>query len=281
MALRPGRHAEQRQDRAVQCADRQPAEGRELSRRHRRAQSRRAADRVGPPRSIWSICRAPIRCAGEVPTRRSPATWCWAGSPARPRPTCCCAWRTPRTCASRCASSIELKRVGRPMLLVLNMIDIARRRGIEIDLDKLSRRARRAGGDLDRCAPRRHRRIAAAAWTSWRRAQPAQPSKAPGSAPTHGGSSRGAARGRPHHQGRGRRARRGPTQIPARVDTVLLHPVAGLLILLCAPVRHVPGGVRLGEAADGSDLRRLRRGSARWRMTCCPRACCKASSRTA
>src|SRR5882757_9540046 len=33
---------------------------------------------------------------------------------------------------------IELKRVGRPLMLVLNMIDIARRRGIEIDLEKLS-----------------------------------------------------------------------------------------------------------------------------------------------
>src|ERR1044071_5011176 len=33
---------------------------------------------------------------------------------------------------------LELKRVGRPMMLVLNMIDIARRRGIEIDLDKLA-----------------------------------------------------------------------------------------------------------------------------------------------
>ena len=33
---------------------------------------------------------------------------------------------------------IELKRTGRPLLLVLNMIDIARRRGIDIDLDKLS-----------------------------------------------------------------------------------------------------------------------------------------------
>ena len=33
---------------------------------------------------------------------------------------------------------IELKQVGRPLLLVLNMIDIARRRGIDIDLDKLS-----------------------------------------------------------------------------------------------------------------------------------------------
>src|SRR5215813_14265759 len=34
--------------------------------------------------------------------------------------------------------ALELKRVGRPMMLVLNMIDIARRRGIEIDLERLS-----------------------------------------------------------------------------------------------------------------------------------------------
>src|SRR5471032_2745236 len=33
---------------------------------------------------------------------------------------------------------IELKQVGCPMMLVLNMIDIARRRGIEIDVDRLS-----------------------------------------------------------------------------------------------------------------------------------------------
>ena len=34
--------------------------------------------------------------------------------------------------------ALELKRTGRPLLLVLNMIDIARRRGIEIDLETLS-----------------------------------------------------------------------------------------------------------------------------------------------
>ena len=33
---------------------------------------------------------------------------------------------------------LELKQVGLPVLVVLNMIDIARRRGIEIDLDRLS-----------------------------------------------------------------------------------------------------------------------------------------------
>jgi ferrous iron transport protein B len=34
---------------------------------------------------------------------------------------------------------LELKRVGRPLLLVLNMIDIAKRRGVEIDLDAMGR----------------------------------------------------------------------------------------------------------------------------------------------
>ena len=33
---------------------------------------------------------------------------------------------------------LELKRVGRPMVLVLNMMDISKRRGIEVDTDKLS-----------------------------------------------------------------------------------------------------------------------------------------------
>ncbi|MFN5277091.1 FeoB small GTPase domain-containing protein, partial [Bradyrhizobium sp.] len=33
---------------------------------------------------------------------------------------------------------LELKRVGRPMMLVLNMIDIAKRRGVTIDLDRRS-----------------------------------------------------------------------------------------------------------------------------------------------
>ncbi|WP_338830095.1 ferrous iron transporter B [Bradyrhizobium sp. 27S5] len=33
---------------------------------------------------------------------------------------------------------LELKRVGRPMMLVLNMIDIAKRRGVTIDIDRMS-----------------------------------------------------------------------------------------------------------------------------------------------
>jgi ferrous iron transport protein B len=35
--------------------------------------------------------------------------------------------------------ALELKRVGRPVMLSLNMMDIARKRGIEIDVERLSR----------------------------------------------------------------------------------------------------------------------------------------------
>ena len=39
---------------------------------------------------------------------------------------------------------LELKQTGRPLILALNMFDIAQRQGLEIDLDGLSARARRA-----------------------------------------------------------------------------------------------------------------------------------------
>ena len=58
-AFCPDRYAEQRQDRAVQCAHRQPPEGRQLSGRHRRAQDRHAADAVGAQRQ-------PDRPAGDL-----------------------------------------------------------------------------------------------------------------------------------------------------------------------------------------------------------------------
>ena len=100
---------------------------------------------------------------------------------------------------------IELKRVGRPMLLVLNMIDIARRRGIDIDLDKLSAElgvpvvtstaVRRGGTEellrrIDEMAASAAGKSAESTW---------QP-------PTTSRPARRAARGRPRHQGRGRRA---------------------------------------------------------------------------
>ena len=125
---------------------------------------------------------------------------------------------------------IELKQVGRPLMLVLNMIDIARRRGIEIDLVKLSKElgapvvtstAVRRGGTED--LMRRIDAMAAGAsetsiLNTWK----------PPSASDLRAAQREADRiiqvavGQPSR----------PETLTGRGDAVLLHPVAGLLILL-------------------------------------------------
>ncbi len=125
---------------------------------------------------------------------------------------------------------IELKRVGRPMMLVLNMFDIARRRGIEIDLDKLSAElgvpvatsiAVRRGGTEDLL--RRLDAMAADAKpvteSTW---QPPTPSELR-AAQREADRIIRVAVGTPVK----------PDTLTTRLDAVLLHPVAGLLILLC------------------------------------------------
>ncbi|AMN44826.1 ferrous iron transporter B [Rhodoplanes sp. Z2-YC6860] len=125
---------------------------------------------------------------------------------------------------------IELKRTGRPLLLVLNMIDIARRRGVDIDLKKLSielgvpvvtsTAVRRGGteellGRIDEIiasAPTKRESTWQAPSTSDLRAAQREADrviKAAISEPKR------------------------PDTITGRVDGVLLHPVAGLIILLC------------------------------------------------
>ena len=86
-----------------------------------------------------STCPAPIRCAPARPTRRSRATSCWAGcaSDVAPDLIVCVGDASNLRLALRLA--LELKRVGRPVMLSLNMMDIARKRGIEIDIERLSR----------------------------------------------------------------------------------------------------------------------------------------------
>ena len=125
---------------------------------------------------------------------------------------------------------IELKQVGRPLLLVLNMIDIARRRGMAIDLDKLSAElgvpvitaaAVRRGGTDD--LMRRLDELAAAV-------------------PTHGGATAwqtpttGELRVAQREADRlikvAVRMPEKPDTLTARLDAVLLHPVIGLVILL-------------------------------------------------
>jgi ferrous iron transport protein B len=123
---------------------------------------------------------------------------------------------------------LELKRVGRPMLLVLNMMDLARHRGIAIDLDRLSSElgipvttavSVRKGGTaellhhLDAFGPN-----ASTGENSWRplsatelRALQREADRIIAAAVTPPAK---------------------PDTLTTRIDAVVLQPVAGLLILL-------------------------------------------------
>jgi len=125
---------------------------------------------------------------------------------------------------------IELRRLGRPLLLVLNMIDIARRRGIDIDIDRLSAElgvtvvtaaaVRRGGTDdllrrLDALAAAAGERTPDVAW------------KAPSASEL-----RAAQREADRIIQIALRPAAEPDTLTTRLDAVLLHPVAGLVILL-------------------------------------------------
>jgi ferrous iron transport protein B len=128
---------------------------------------------------------------------------------------------------------LELKQTGQPMLLALNMIDIAQRQGIDIDLDTLSRElgmpvtttvaVRKRGIDelialIDRDAVRSEGAVAQTGDADWR-------------APS--------ARDIRDAHREAQRILKAAVRPPARPDTwtakldsVLLHPVSGIVILL-------------------------------------------------
>jgi ferrous iron transport protein B len=125
---------------------------------------------------------------------------------------------------------IELKRIGRPLLLVLNMIDIARHRGIEIDLDRMTAElgvpvitaaaVRRGGTDelmrrLDELA---QDAAAASAAHEWK--------------PPTTSELRAAQREADRIIAIAVKRPAVPDTLTSRIDRVLLHPVAGLIILL-------------------------------------------------
>ncbi len=125
---------------------------------------------------------------------------------------------------------IELKRVGRPLLLVLNMIDIATRRGVDIDLDRMSSElgvpiitaaAVRRGG-IDELMLRLDALVAddlkATNETGWQ-------------APTIS-ELRAAQREADRVIKVAVRMPAKPDTLTTRLDAVLLHPVLGLVILL-------------------------------------------------
>ena len=123
---------------------------------------------------------------------------------------------------------LELKRVGRPMLLVLNMIDLARHRGIVIDLERLSSElgipvttavAVRKGGTADLL---RHldgiSRDGALSANTWHALSP--------------GELRVMQREADRIIATAVTPPAKPDTMTTRIDAIVLHPVAGLLILL-------------------------------------------------
>jgi ferrous iron transport protein B len=156
---------------------------------------------------------------------------------------------------------LEVKRLGLPMMLALNMTDLARKRGITIDVAALQREldmpvvntiAVRRGGASDLLAE----------------LESAVPAKPPG----HAGALTGGAWLAPDAadvtatQREVRRILAACVREPAidtrfdeRIDRVVLHPVWGLLILAATLFLMFQAVFSLGQAADGPDHRRRRR----------------------
>ena len=125
---------------------------------------------------------------------------------------------------------LELKRTGHPMVLALNMIDIAQRQGIEIDLQALSHElgcpvtttvaTRKRGIDdllalVDQAAEQSEAKAGSADWH----------------APDAGEIRAAHAQAARIHR-RAVRPPKRPDTWTSKIDSVLLHPVAGVLILL-------------------------------------------------
>ena len=108
---------------------------------------------------------------------------------------------------------LELKSTGRPLMLVLNMFDIATRRGVSVDVPKLSEALGVPVVTVDRGAQGRHCRIAAPDRRdhgAGRDAGDAQSLATAHRRPV----ARDPARGRPHHRSRRQPADAGPTPGP-------------------------------------------------------------------
>ncbi|RZJ83030.1 MAG: ferrous iron transporter B, partial [Brevundimonas sp.] len=123
---------------------------------------------------------------------------------------------------------LELKAIGRPMVLALNMFDIAQRQGLRIDIEELSREI---GAPIITTVATRRRGVtelvaAVEAQASTWHETPAEGWQAPDAA---------AIRAAHHEAERIIKACVRPPERPdtltGKIDAVLLHPVAGLVIL--------------------------------------------------
>lgn len=125
--------------------------------------------------------------------------------------------------------ALELKSTGRPVVLVLNMIDIAERQGIEIDVEALS-----LGLGVPVATTVATRRRGLEALLDMAAARLAEPAAGPGSGwrePT-ASQVRDAHRRARELMGAAVKPPRRPDTLTGRLDAWLLHPFAGVLVLL-------------------------------------------------
>ena len=123
---------------------------------------------------------------------------------------------------------LELKAVGRPMVLALNMYDIAERQGLRIDLDRLS--AELGLPIIPTTATRRRGIDDLVAAIDAAASAPSPESRNAWTAPD-ADALRGAAREAERIMKACVRPPERPDTLTGRIDSVLLHPVGGLLIL--------------------------------------------------
>jgi ferrous iron transport protein B len=125
---------------------------------------------------------------------------------------------------------LELTRTGKPLVLVLNMIDIARHRGIDIDTDELSRML--GIPVVAACAVRRA--YMADLWQMLDRLTETQPLPARENRWAEPSASELRALQREADQliAQAVRYPEKPDTLTTRIDSVLLHPIGGLIVLL-------------------------------------------------
>ena len=124
---------------------------------------------------------------------------------------------------------LELKAVGRPMVLALNMYDIAQRQGLRIDLDRLGTEL---GVPIVPTVATRKRGIDELIAAIGATVDAAPPIAASSWAAPDADALRGAAREAERIMKACVRAPERPDTLTGRIDSVLLHPVGGLVILL-------------------------------------------------
>ena len=228
---RAGWQPQLRQDGAVQCPDRQPPEGRQLRRRHRRAQGRRRCSTPSGLRVRILDLPGAYSLDPLTPDEQVTADVLLGRRAGETAPDFVVCVTDATNLRQNLRLALSLKRLGLPMVVALNMTDIARRKGMRHRCRAPRGRTRRAGG-RDR---RRSRRPARGPWSrcsiaiGCRAAARRRP--VDGSTPTRRATSStirprcGASSARSAAIGID-----GVT-FSDRVDAVVLHPVLGPLIL--------------------------------------------------